>query len=76
MKIEILGSGCPKCHLVENIVKEFVKENKIKATVEHVYDFNEIIERGIMMTPAISVDGKIRMEGKIPSKEELVRILT
>lgn len=72
MKIEILGSGCPKCHKVEEIVREVVKENKIKADVEHIYDINRIIEMGIMMTPAVAIDGKIVIQGKIPTKEEVL----
>lgn len=72
MKIEILGSGCPKCHLVENIVKEVVNENKIKAAVEHVYDIEKIIDMGVTMSPAISVDGKVIIQGKIPAKEEVL----
>jgi len=75
MKIEILGSGCPKCKTTEEIVKKVVKKIGIKAEVGHVYDINKMIEYGVMMTPAIAIDGKIVIEGKIPTEEETERII-
>jgi len=75
MKIEILGSGCPKCKATEEIVKKVVKRLGIKAEVSHLYDMNKIIEYGVMMTPAISIDGKIRIEGKIPREDEIEKII-
>jgi small redox-active disulfide protein 2 len=75
MKIEILGTGCPKCLVVEEIMKKVVKELGIKANVEHVYDIEKIIEYGVMMTPAIAINGKIKIEGKIPSIEEAKKMI-
>lgn len=75
MKIEILGSGCPKCKATEEIVKRVVKKLGIKAEVGHVYDMNKIIEYGVMMTPAVAIDGKIVVEGKIPTEEETEGII-
>jgi small redox-active disulfide protein 2 len=75
MKIEILGSGCPKCKTTEEIVKRVVKKLGIKAEVNHVYDINKIIEYGVMMTPAVAIDGKIVVEGKIPTEEETEGII-
>jgi len=75
MKIEILGSGCPKCKKTEEIVKKAVKKLGIKAEVGHVYDMNKIVEYGVMMTPAVAIDGKIVVEGKIPTEEETEGII-
>ena len=75
MKIEILGSGCPKCRLVEDVVKQVIKKLKIKVNLKHVYDINEIIERGVMTTPAIVIDGKVKISGRIPSEEEIEKLL-
>jgi small redox-active disulfide protein 2 len=75
MKIEILGTGCPSCLVVEEIVKKAVKELGIKANVEHVYEIEKIIEYGVMMTPAVAINGKIKIQGKIPTIEEAEKII-
>jgi small redox-active disulfide protein 2 len=75
MKIEILGTGCPTCIVTEEIVKKVVKKLGIKAEVTHVYDLEKIIEYGIMMTPAVAIDGKIKIEGKIPTIEEAEKMI-
>jgi len=66
MKIEILGTGCPKC--------EALAKN-VEATVEKVTDIVEIANRGVMMTPALSVDGDIVLVGKVATVEELKGLL-
>jgi small redox-active disulfide protein 2 len=76
MKIEIFGSGCPKCIELEKRAREAVLRVKLKATFDHIYDINQIVERGIFITPALVVDGKVLFEGKIPSVDELVIALT
>jgi small redox-active disulfide protein 2 len=75
MKIEVLGSGCPKCGELERRTKEAVAKAKVKATVTHVYDINKIIERGVVSTPALSVDGAVVVSGRIPTVDEIVRLL-
>jgi small redox-active disulfide protein 2 len=75
MKIEILGSGCSKCKATEEIVKKIVKKLGIKAEVDHVYDIDKITEYGAMLTPAVAVDGKIKVEGKIPTENEVEKII-
>ena len=75
MKIEICGSGCSKCAELEKRAKEAVAISGIDATVEHVYDMTKIIERGIFMTPALVVEGKSVASGKIPSVEDIVKLL-
>ena len=75
MKIEILGTGCPKCIATEETVKKVVKKLGIKAEVRHVYDINKITEYGAMMTPTVAIDGKIKIEGKIPTESDIERII-
>jgi small redox-active disulfide protein 2 len=76
MDIKILGTGCPKCHTLEAAVKKAVGELNIKdANIEHVKDINKIIEYGVMSTPALVVDGKVKSAGKIPSAEEIKKML-
>jgi len=75
MKIEILGTGCPKCKMTEEIVKKVVKRLGIKAEVGHVYDIDKMTEYGVMMTPAIAVDGKMMLEGKVPTEIEIEKII-
>lgn len=75
MKIQILGAGCLNCQKLEENAKEAVKQLGIKATVEHVYDINKIVEMGVMMTPALSVDGKIVISGKVASVEEIKEVI-
>lgn len=75
-KIEILGSGCPKCHKLEAMVKEAVAKHGLEAEVTHVYDLNKILEYGVMITPAMVVDGELKISGKLPSEEELLRALS
>jgi len=71
MKIEVLGSGCAKCRKTEEIISETIKRLGIKAEVVHVTDIGEIVERGIMMTPAVVIDGKTMVEGRIPSEAQI-----
>jgi small redox-active disulfide protein 2 len=75
MKIEILGSGCPKCKQLEANARKAVEESGKKAEIVKVTDINEIINRGVMATPAISIDGKIRASGRIPDVGEIKKWL-
>jgi len=75
MKIEILGTGCPKCKATEKIVKKAVEELGIKADIVKVEDLQEIVNRGVMMTPAIVVDGEVKIVGHVPSTDEIKKLL-
>jgi small redox-active disulfide protein 2 len=75
MKIEILGPGCSKCRATEKNVKKAVEELGIQAEVVKVEDLQEIINRGVMITPAVIVDGKLKIEGHKPSVEEIKNII-
>lgn len=75
MKIEILGTGCAKCKKTEKIVLETIDELHIDAEVVKVEDLQDIIDRGVMMTPAVIIDGEARIVGHVPNKNELREIL-
>ena len=75
MKIEILGSGCAKCKSVEKLVRDIVEELGIQADIIKVEDLQEIINRGIMMTPAVFIDGEAKIVGRVPTADELKKLL-
>ena len=75
MKIEIAGPGCPRCITTEKNVKEALKQLGKEAEVEHISDIREFAKKGVMFTPAIIIDGKIVSSGKVPTVEELKKIL-
>lgn len=74
MKVKIMGSGCPTCKALYEKVKKLAKEGKINAEVEYSSDINELINQGVMGSPAILIDGKIVKVGKV-SDEQLYKIL-
>jgi len=71
MKIEVLGTGCPKCQATIRNAEQAIKELGIQAEVVKVDDLSEITARGVMMTPALAVNGEIKCSGRIPSVEEI-----
>lgn len=75
MKIQILGPGCPRCKQTEANAREAVKNLGLDAEVEKITDINKIADFGVMATPALAVDGDIKFSGKIPSVEEIEKIL-
>lgn len=75
MKIQVLGSGCPNCQRLEENAREAVEELGLEAEVTHIYDLNKIIEMGVMMTPALAVDGKIVLSGKVASVDEIKEVI-
>ena len=75
MKIEILGSGCAKCKSVEKLVRSIVEELGIQADIVKVEDLQEIVNRGIIMTPAVFIDGEAKIVGRVPTADELKKLL-
>ena len=71
MKIEILGTGCPKCKKLAEIVEQAIKESGIEAKITKITEINEIMNYGVMITPALVIDGEVKIAGKIPSLEEI-----
>ncbi|MCK9413925.1 MAG: thioredoxin family protein [Prolixibacteraceae bacterium] len=76
MEIKILGTGCPKCKSLEKLTREVVEHNGIDATISKVEDIVEIMKYGVMTTPALVVDGKVEIKGRVPSSDEIKKVLT
>ncbi|MBT8260323.1 MAG: thioredoxin family protein [Flavobacteriaceae bacterium] len=74
-RIKILGTGCAKCVSTDKIVKEVVNEEGIDAKVEKVEDIMQIMEYNVLNTPAIVIDEKVVLSGKVPSKTEVKALL-
>jgi small redox-active disulfide protein 2 len=72
VKIKILGTGCKKCRNLENKVRELIAANNIDAVVEKVTDIQEIINYGIMMTPGLVINEKVKSYGIIPESDKLI----
>ncbi|MEA4882830.1 MAG: thioredoxin family protein [Clostridia bacterium] len=71
MKIEILGTGCAKCRKTEEMIADTIAKLGVEAEIVHVTDLDEIVDRGVMMTPAVIVDGKTVIEGKMPTEAQI-----
>ena len=71
MKIEILGTGCPKCKKLNELTEEIISELGISAEIIKVTDINKIIDYGVMVTPALVIDGDVKVAGKMPGKQEI-----
>ncbi len=75
MRIEILGSGCPKCKKLAENVEAAVKDLGIEAEVTKVTALKEIMDRGVMLTPALAVDGDVKSAGKLLTVDEIKKML-
>jgi len=76
MKIEILGPGCPKCNLLEQTARSAADKLGLKYELVHVKDLNKIASYGVMMTPALAINGKVVVVGKVPTEAEITSMLT
>jgi|AntAceMinimDraft_8_1070364.scaffolds.fasta_scaffold00182_22 small redox-active disulfide protein 2 len=76
MEIKVLGTGCAKCKALEKATKEAIEKTGVNATVTKVEDIVEIMQFGVMTTPALVIDGEIVVKGKVPSVDELSKLLT
>ncbi len=75
MKIEILGVGCPKCKQLTVNTEAAVEELNIQAEISHVGDIDKITNYGVMITPALALDGKVVSSGKVLSKDEIKKLI-
>lgn len=73
--IKILGTGCPKCKQMFNIVEEVVNENNIEAKITKIEDIMEIMEYNVLTTPVLLVNEEIKHKGSVPSKMEILQYL-
>ena len=74
MEIKVLGSGCAKCKTTYEMIEKIVKENQLDATLSKVEDIVELLNYGIMTTPAIVV-GEVKLKGHVPTESEIKKIL-
>ena len=75
MEILVLGPGCKKCVLTYDAIKKVLEETGTEATIRKVEDIMEIMKYNVMMTPAVVVDGEVKVKGHIPSEAEIKRML-
>jgi small redox-active disulfide protein 2 len=75
MKIKILGTGCAKCHQLEQTARQVMKELAVDATIEEVKDMRKIMEYPILTTPGLVVNEELVCSGRIPSKSEVTQFL-
>ena len=74
-KLQILGTGCPKCKMLAELTETTAKDLGIEYEIEKVTDINDIMKFGVIMTPALAVDGKVKVVGKVPSPDEIKKML-
>lgn len=75
MNIKILGTGCVNCKKLEENTKKAIEELGIEASIEKVQDFKAILGYGVMKTPALVVDEKVKVMGRVPTSEEIKKYL-
>jgi len=76
MKIEVVGPGCSRCMTTEQNVKEALRQLNIQAEVVKVTNVAEFAEKGVMLTPAVIVDGEVKISGKILTVDEIKKIIS
>jgi len=75
IKLQVLGTGCPKCKKLAENVEVAAKALGIEYEIEKVTDINEIMKFGVMITPALAVDGQVKIVGKVPSPQDIEKII-
>jgi small redox-active disulfide protein 2 len=76
MKLQILGTGCPKCAKLAENAKVAIEAMGLDCDIEKITDINEIMSFGVMLTPALAVDGQVKVVGKVPSPDEIQQLLS
>ncbi|HHW43371.1 MAG TPA: thioredoxin family protein [Desulfotomaculum sp.] len=75
MEIKIFGTGCPKCKALHQAVVETLNEMGLSADVKKVEKLDEIVQAGVMLTPGLMVNGKLKVFGRVPGKEDIKRYI-
>lgn len=75
MEIKVLGPGCSKCKTTYQVFEKVIRENNLDVTLTKVDDIMEIMNYNIMVTPAVVVDGEVRLKGQVPSESDVKKIL-
>ncbi|MCB0277204.1 MAG: TM0996/MTH895 family glutaredoxin-like protein [Calditrichaeota bacterium] len=76
LNIQVVGPGCANCNKLEQLCREVVAENGLEAQVEKISDYRKIVELGILLTPALILNGKMVSSGKLPSRNTLLQWFT
>ena len=76
MKIQILGGGCAKCQQLAENAQAAIAETGVDAQIEKITDSENIMEMGVMITPALAVDGQVKSTGKVLDKEAIARLIS
>lgn len=75
MEVKVLGPGCAKCKTTFQVIEKVIKENNLDVKLTKVDDIMEVMSYNIMTTPAVVVDGEVRMKGQVPSESDVKRLL-
>ena len=75
MKLQILGTGCAKCNALTQVTEQAAQALGLPYELEKVTDLNQIMKFGVMLTPALVVDGRVKVQGKVPNPAELKALL-
>lgn len=75
MEVVVLGTGCAKCKTLETLVRKVVEDNNIDATVSKEEDLMKIMEYGVMATPALVVNGEVKVKGRLPKEKDILKYL-
>lgn len=75
MEIKVLGTGCKKCSELDKLVREVVAEINVPANVEKVEDVGQIVRYGVMLTPGLVINDKVKISGRVPSKADIKRMI-
>lgn len=76
MIVQVLGTGCAKCKTLYELVNKAVQETGVEALVEKVEDIQKIMSYNIIMTPGLVIDGYVKVAGRLPSLDEVKKLLT
>ncbi len=75
MEVKVLGPGCAKCKTTFQVIEKVIKENNLDVELTKVDDIMEMMSYNIMTTPAVVVDGEVKMKGQVPSESDVKRLL-
>ncbi|MCL4439081.1 MAG: thioredoxin family protein [Firmicutes bacterium] len=76
MEIKVLGTGCQNCKALEKAVKEVASEMNLQADVEKVEEIGKIVQYGVMLTPGLVINGKVKVSGRVPSKADIKKLIS
>lgn len=75
MEIKVFGSGCKKCSQLYDLVDKTLQSQNLTADLSKVEDLKEMVKNGIMKTPALTIDGKLVVSGRVPSEKDIIKLL-